>query len=101
MRANEPAASGGVESEPQPRRARSARGTSGARRTALVYQQRAGTPASAALRSHLVEAIGPAHPGERANVIDDGFVGRLVELDHHEGVAAALFSRQSQRGDVD
>src|SRR4051812_9877003 len=53
------------------------------------------------LRAHLIETICPAHPWQRTNAVARLLVGRFIELDHHEGVAAALFSREPQRGDVE
>ena len=53
------------------------------------------------LRAHLIEPVRPAHPGQSANVVPRLLIRRLVELDHHERIASALFSRETQRRDVE
>src|SRR6185436_20406009 len=51
--------------------------------------------------AHAVEPPGPTHPVEAPNLVAQFFAGRFVALDHHERIAAALFSRQLERRDVD
>src|SRR5688500_1371701 len=53
------------------------------------------------LCAHFVEAVRPSHPGEGANIVRGFIVGHLVELDHHERIAAALYSRQLERRDIE
>ena len=44
-------------------------------------------------RRHLLEAKRPLHPRQRPDLIPYFFVGDIVGLDDHEGIAAALLSR--------
>src|SRR5687768_5867073 len=60
--------------------------------------------ASASVRymsgTHLVKPEGPAHPRQRADLVADALGRRLVDLDHHERVAARVLPAQAQRRDV-
>src|SRR6185312_12300659 len=54
-----------------------------------------------ALGPDFLECADPADPVERADAAGGEGAGRFVELDHHEGVAAAFFARDAHGGEVD